>query len=171
MGTLADFQIHELCMAGMVTPYDPLLLNPASLDLRLGSNILIESAEGPRLIPYPIARHTESDPYRMMPGQFILAEAEPIFNIPEDIEGQFILKSSRAREGLQHLMAGFADPGWSGSRLTLELKNVRQLHWIGLYPGLKIGQMKFSFMDSIPRRSYAVTGRYNNDATVTASKG
>jgi len=31
--------------------------------------------------------------------------------------------------------------------------------------------MKFSAMDSEPRRSYAVTGRYNNDATVTASKG
>lgn len=68
-------------------------------------------------------------------------------------------------------MAGFCDPGWYGSRLTLELKNVRQLWSIGIYPGLKIGQMKFSRMDSEPKRSYAVTGRYNNDATVTTSRG
>ena len=171
MATLADFQIHLLCEAGMVVPYDPSLLNPASLDLRLGNNIMIESVESNQLVPCSIKRYTQENPYQMVPGQFILAEAEPIFNIPDNIEGQFILKSSRAREGLQHLLAGFADPGWSGSRLTLELKNVRQLHWIGLWPGLKIGQMKFSRMDAVPLRSYAVTGRYNGDANVTASKG
>jgi dCTP deaminase len=82
-----------------------------------------------------------------------------------------VLKSSRAREGLQHLFAGWCDPGWNGSRLTLELKNVRQLHWIGIYPGLKIGQMKFMKMDSTPLASYAETGRYNGDQTVKGSRG
>jgi dCTP deaminase len=171
MGTLADWQIYDRCMAGMVVPFEPELLNPASLDLRLGSNIMVESAESPEMVPYSIAGYTKEDPYLVVPGQFFLAETDPLFNIPEDLEGQFILKSSRAREGLQHLMAGFADPGWHSSRLTLELKNVRQLHKIGIWPGLKIGQMKFSRMDATPRRSYAVTGRYNGDATVAASKG
>jgi deoxycytidine triphosphate deaminase len=53
----------------------------------------------------------------------------------------------------------------------LELKNVRQLHWVGIWPGLKIGQMKFMKMDSTPLASYSITGRYNGDATVTASRG
>jgi len=171
MGTLADWQIYDRCMAGMVVPFDPELLNPASLDLRLGSNIMIESAESPAMVPYSIAGYTSENPYLIVPKQFFLAEAEPLFNMPEDLEGQFILKSSRAREGFQHLMAGFGDPGWGGSKLTLELINVRQLHKIGIWSGLKIGQMKFSRMDATPRRSYAVTGRYNGDATVTASKG
>jgi dCTP deaminase len=171
MGTLADWQIYERCINGMVVPFEPELLGPASLDLRLGSNIMIESAESPEMVLLSIAGYTQENPYPIVPGQFFLAEAEPIFNIPQDLEGQFILKSSRAREGFQHLMAGFGDPGWHGSRLTLELKNVRQLHKIGIWPGLKIGQMKFSRMDATPRRSYAVTGRYNGDATVTVSKG
>jgi deoxycytidine triphosphate deaminase len=79
--------------------------------------------------------------------------------------------SYRAREGLQHLLAGWCDPGWNGSRLTLELKNVRQLHWVGIYPGLRIGQMKFMRMDSTPLASYADVGRYNGDVTVTSSRG
>jgi dCTP deaminase len=123
------------------------------------------------MVPLSIAEYTQENPYPIVPGQFFLAEAEPIFNIPQDLEGQFILKSSRAREGLQHLMAGFADPGWHGSRLMLELKNVRQLHKIGIWPGLKIGQMKFSRMDAIPKQCYATTGRYNNNVIVTPSKG
>jgi dCTP deaminase len=168
---LADFQIRALCETGMVTPFDPALINPASLDLRLGDNILIESAEGPGLVPYSLASHTADDPYRLVPGQFVLAETQETFNLPNHLAGQFVLKSSRAREGLQHLLAGYCDPGWHGSRLTLELKNVRQLHWVGLWPGLKIGQMKFITMDARPLASYAVTGRYNVDTTVTASRG
>jgi dCTP deaminase len=171
MTILADFQIRALCESGMVTPFDPELLNPASLDLRLGSNILIESSEGPDLVPCCIANYTSANPYQVVPGQFLLAEAEPIFNLPNCIAAQFVLKSSRAREGLQHLLAGWCDPGWNGSRLTLELKNVRQLHWVGIYPGLKIGQMKFMKMDSTPMASYAETGRYNGDQTVRWSRG
>jgi len=55
--------------------------------------------------------------------------------------------------------------------MTLELHNSRQLHPIGLWPGMKIGQMVFHQMSSAPSRSYAVTGRYNKDANTTASKG
>jgi len=169
---LADFQIRALCeSSGMVSPFDPALVNPASLDLRLGSNILIESSEGPGLVPYSLDSHTADDPYRLVPGQFVLAETQETFNLPNHLAGQFALKSSRAREGLQHLLAGYCDPGWHGSRLTLELKNVRQLHWVGLWPGLKIGQMKFLTMDARPLASYAVTGRYNGDQHVTASRG
>jgi dCTP deaminase len=168
---LADFQIRALCESGMVSPFDPALVNPASLDLRLGSNILIESSEGPGLVPYSLDSHTGDDPYRLVPGQFVLAETQETFNLPNHLAGQFVLKSSRAREGLQHLLAGYCDPGWHGSRLTLELKNVRQLHWVGLWPGLRIGQMKFLTMDARPLVSYAVTGRYNADTTVTASRG
>jgi deoxycytidine triphosphate deaminase len=48
---------------------------------------------------------------------------------------------------------------------------VRQLHWIGIYPGLKIGQMKFMKMDATPLANYAETGRYNGDQTVSGSRG
>lgn len=168
---LSDLEIRALCEQGMVTPFAPALVNPASLDVRLGDRLLIESAESAELVEYPLHRHSEAAPYLLVPGQFVLAETVETFHLPDSIAAQFMLKSSRARSGLEHLMAGYCDPGWHGSRLTLELKNVRQLQPIPIWPGLKIGQMVFHRMGQAPERSYAVTGRYNNDTTVTASKG
>jgi deoxycytidine triphosphate deaminase len=55
--------------------------------------------------------------------------------------------------------------------LTLELKNVRQLHAVPIWPGMRIGQLKFQQMDALPRHSYEETGRYNFDATVQQSRG
>jgi dCTP deaminase len=171
MSILADWQITARCNGGMVTPFDPELVNPASLDVRLGDTLLIESAEGLQLKPYPLAGHTEENPYLLRPGQFVLAQTIERFHLPDDIAAQFMLKSSRARSGLEHLMAGYCDPGWHGSVLTLELHNSRQLHPVALWPGMKIGQMVFHQMAATPQRSYAVTGRYNGDATVQGSRG
>jgi dCTP deaminase len=168
---LSDWEIRRLCEAGMVTPFDPALINPASIDVRLGDLLLIESVESPKLKPYPLGDHSEDHPYLLVPGQFVLAPTMETFNLPNTVAAQFMLKSSRAREGLEHLMAGYCDPGWHGSVLTLELHNSRQLHPVKLWPGMKIGQMVFHGMSEEPVRSYAETGRYNNDATVQGSRG
>jgi len=173
MSILCDWQIiaQRNATKPLVEPFDIELVNPASIDVRLGDTLLIESAEGPELVSYPLGDHSQQDPYLMVPGQFVLAHTVETFNLPDDIAAQFMLKSSRAREGLEHLMAGYCDPGWHGSTLTLELHNSRQLHPVALWPGMKIGQMVFHQMAAIPHRSYAVTGRYNNHTTVQESLG
>jgi dCTP deaminase len=169
---LSDHEIRHMCLTcDLVTPFDPELINPASIDVRLGDTLLIESAQSRELVPYPLHQHTESDPYELKPGQFCLGQTVETFNLPDYLAAQFMLKSSRARDGLEHLMAGYCDPGWHGSVLTLELHNSRQLHSLLLWPGMKIGQMVFTRMSASPERSYAITGRYCNDRTVTASKG
>lgn len=168
---LCDWEIRALCEGGMVTPFDPELLNPASLDVRLGDQLLIETVQSADLVPYPLGKHTEQNPYLLVPGQFALAQTVETFNLPGHVAAQFMLKSSRARSGLEHLMAGYCDPGWHGSVLTLELHNSRQLHPVPLWPGMKIGQMVFHLMSKLPLRDYGVTGRYNGDQQVTASKG
>lgn len=168
---LCDHEILDLCNVGMVEGFDPDLINPASLDVRLGDTLLIESAQSRELVQYPLHRHSETDPYELRPGQFCLAQTVETFNLPDNIAAQFMLKSSRAREGLEHLMAGYCDPGWHGSVLTLELHNSRQLWPQLLWPGMKIGQMVFHRMSDIPARSYALTGRYNGDPSVMASRG
>ena len=168
---LCDTEILDLCNAGMVEGFDPDLINPASLDVRLGDLLLIESAQSPQLVQYPLHQHTESNPYEMRPSQFLLAPTSEKFNIPDTIAAEFRLKSSRAREGLDQALAVWADPGWHGSVLTLELRNNRQLWPQLLWPGMKIGQMVFHRMSDLPARSYAVTGRYNGDLSVMASKG
>lgn len=169
---LPDYEIHHLCNKhAMVVPFDPDLINPASLDVLLGDRLMVEVEHRSDLEIIGISHHTQADPYWLAPGEFCLAETREIFNLPDFIAAQFVLKSSRAREGLEHLLAGWCDPGWHGSRLTLELSNARRLHSVAIWPGMKIGQMVFHQMRAIPSRSYAVTGRYCNDLTVTASKG
>ena len=170
---LPDWQIRQLCLDGMVTPFDPALLNPASLDVRLGRHIMIEQkgTADMQLLDLGMDGYCETDPFVLRPGQFILAETIETFHLPDHIAAQFMLKSSRAREGLEHLMAGYCDPGWHGSKLTLELHNSRQLSGVALWPGMKIGQMVFHRMSERPLRSYAETGRYNGDATVQGSRG
>ena len=171
MAILPDHEIHQLCSAGMVTPFDPSLVNPASLDVRLGHQLLIESCESPQLVPYPLDQHSEADPYLLQPGQFVLAQTVETFNLPATVAAEFRLKSSRAREGLDQALAVWADPGWHGSVLTMELRNNRQLHAIPLWQGMKIGQMVFHKMSATPERDYSLTGRYNLDITVMGSKG
>lgn len=170
MTILCDTEIQSLITErNMVENYDPALINPASLDLRLGDTIMVESAEDLNMRPLSIAGNTADSPYWLKPGQFVLAETMELFNMPEDIAGLFFLKSSRAREGYENLHAGYADPGWHGSVLTLELKNSRQLLPLPLWPGLKIGQMVWWRMSAAPSTSYASVGHYNAHKTVMGS--
>tara|TARA_R110000868_G_scaffold31638_5_gene115930 strand:- start:13812 stop:14327 length:516 start_codon:yes stop_codon:yes gene_type:complete len=171
MTILCDAEIRKLCIGGMVSPFDSELINPASLDVRLGPDLLIESAESRQFVPFSICRYSNLDPFMLVPGQFVLGSTVEIFNLPDYIAAQFMLKSSRAREGLEHLMAGYCDPGWHGSKLTMELHNSRQLHPVAIWPGMKIGQMIFHRMSATPERSYATTGRYNSHSTVMGSLG
>jgi dCTP deaminase len=170
MAILVDWQLANRCRNGLVTPFDQELVNPASVDLRLGDTLLIESVEGPELKTYPLSQHSQEDPYLLRPGQFVLACTMETVHLTADVGAQFLLKSSRAREGLNHLMAGWIDPGFRGA-LTLELHNVRQLQAQPLWPGLRIGQLIVHYLASQPGKSYAETGRYLGDTTAQESKG
>ena len=123
------------------------------------------------MLPYPLVQHSQEEPYLLRPGQFVLAQTLETFAIPRDLSAQFLLKSSRAREGLGHLLAGWIDPGWHGSVLTLELQNVRQLQCVPLWPGMRIGQIVFHTLAERPQVTYDQTGRYNGHATVHGSLG
>jgi dCTP deaminase len=170
MAILCDHEIHNLARRGLVSPFLQELVNPASLDVRLGENLLVEEPKVPALLPFSIAGHTQEDPFMLQPHEFVLAETLEEFDLPDCVAGQLALKSSRAREGIEHLLAGYIDPGYKG-RLTLELQNARSLHAVPLWPGMRIAQIVFHKMSMLPGKSYSVTGRYQGDTAVQASKG
>ena len=58
----------------MVVPFSEELLNPASLDLRLGDHLMVESIYSPELVRINIAERSEDDPFMLQPGEFCLAE-------------------------------------------------------------------------------------------------
>lgn len=155
-------------------------LNAASLDIRLGRYIMVESPGSTRrvylgsrqpLTMYKVDLDNFKDGYALQPGQFILASSEEVFNLPNHISAEYKLKSSMARVGLEHLNAGWCDAGWHGSVLTLELKNMTSVHQIIIKRGDKIGQMVFFKHDPVGLSlSYAVKGSYNNDKEVQVAK-
>jgi dCTP deaminase len=175
MSSLVDSQIENLARcSALVVPYNPEQLNPGSYDVVLGDTLLLERGpwDQPRgFTSEPWATHDiGKSTYWLQPGEFVLAHTAELVNIPKNLEAVFCLKSSRGREGYNHALAAYIDPGYSG-RITLELKNYRQHTALPLYAGLRIGQLRFTTMDITPRKSYNVTGRYQNDKTVTPSKG
>jgi len=166
-----DWKIEQACEAEqpLIWPFRKEQLNPASYDLALGDSIMIEVADTPELQRLDISDRSKERPYLLEPGHWVLAETEEVFNLPNYLAAEFKLKSSRAREGYQHMLAGYCDPGWNGSKLTLELKNVRRFHPLPFYPGLLIGQMIFTQMLAVPLKTYAETGHYNNHLQVMPS--
>lgn len=174
MSSLVDFQIDDLCRhLALVEPYDRELVNPASLDVRLGN---VFKREGRICGPVSertrwIQRYVEDwEEFELYPGAFILAHTKEYVRIPDNIEANFQLKSSRGREGINHLLAGYIDPGFHG-QITLELQNVNNRHSVKLRPGMLIGQLRFAKLQQIPERPYSITGRYMNDRGAVESKG
>ena len=160
MSVLCDCEIRTLCNGGnAVSPFSMEYINPASIDVRLGKNLMIEKPHDPEYTLVDISESTEENPFVLHAGEFVLAETLELFRIPDRISAQFILKSSRAREGYQHLLAGWIDPGYRG-RLTLEIKNIRKYHTLPLFYGMRIGQIVFHHMSQVPVKSYAETGHY-----------
>jgi dCTP deaminase len=172
MAFLSDAQIRKQCQENkLVEDYLDELIGPCSIDVRLGAEIMVETPYSPDLERVSIAGTSRQYPYLLVPQQFILAHTIELFNIPDTLCAFFALKSSRGREGISHVLAGFCDAGWNNSRLTLELHSVRQHHSILIWHGMPIGQMIFGDMSQPPEKSYSLVGRYNNCPTVEPSKG
>ena len=166
MATIVDYQIRQLCRdMGLVEPFDPDMINPASIDVTLGNTIKVENDNG-GFTDFDISEQ----PFWMPPGSFILAHTSEYVRVPNNLECIFQLKSSRGREGYEHALAAYIDPGFNG-RITLELSNLRRFKELPLRAGMRIGQLRFLKLDSLPMRSYAVTGRYQGDEGVQESKG
>lgn len=172
MSTIVDHQIiHCVRKFNLIQPFSESQLNPASYDVRLGPIILVE---GLAIGPEDSRRRWQeidisNEPYQMTPNEFVLASTEEYINVPPHLEAVFQLKSSRGREGYEHALAGYIDPGFSGN-VTLELSNLNQRHTLTLAQGMLIGQLRFSILDSKPLHSYAETGHYNGDIGVQPSK-
>lgn len=179
MSLLSYNRLCELIEQGVIQGAKFEDVNSSSIDIHLGANILEEASchAGSRLslrdrdkMPATLHQIPKAG-YVLFPGEFILAQSQELFNLPNNISAEYKLKSSMARIGLEHMNAGWCDAGWHGSVLTLEFKNMLQHSSIILREGDKIGQVIFFEHESVPaEKSYATRGRYNQDKTVTGIK-
>ena len=176
MTILAYNQICELIEQGVIKNTSTAHVNGSSLDLVLGDEFMFEDERGGEVRMddkhhSPMLRLRCPDGYRLAPTEFILAHTVEEFDLPLDVSGEYMLKSTMARNGLEHLGAGWADPGWHGV-LTLEFKNMLRHHAILMRPGMKCGQIKFFRHDPVALgNSYKARGQYNGDKSVMGGKG
>jgi len=174
-------ELHKLVASGAVTGIGGKDINGASIDITLGERLLVEKRpafvgaftsprrEGPALDTLEYVMGEAG--YLLEPGEFILAHSQQMFFLPDNVAAEYKLRSSLARIGLNNALAGWCDPGWHNSVLTLELTNTTRFHSILLKPGDPIGQMVFYKVAPVPEeRSYKVHGRYNGDNTAQGAR-
>jgi dCTP deaminase len=180
---LSDGTILSLVEAGRIRidPWEPAMVQPASVDLRLGDSFRVFHNHRTTAIDlrHPPANLTEEvlvtgpeESFVIHPGEFCLGRTLEWVELPDDIVARIEGKSSLGRLGLiVHATAGFCDPGWRGT-LTLELNNLTRVP-IKLYPGLPIAQLSFMALDRPARRPYGTPelgSHYQGQRAATESR-
>jgi dCTP deaminase len=171
-------RIMELVEAGSIL-VDKKYVQSASVDVHLSENLKLESPFAALLDPMnpsntPHLRDIKihKSGYMLRPRQIFLGVTVERFNLPNNIVGEFTMKSSIARCFLNHLHSDHMDPGFNG-HLTLEMVNMNEQHSIRLSAGMPIGQIKFYEVEPVPDHIlYSNVGQYNNQSEMpVASKG
>src|SRR3954468_5317282 len=179
---LSDGTIRRLVASGQIKiePWDAELVQPASVDLRLGDSFRVfhnhrASAIDLRDPPQHLTEEVTisgDQPFVIHPGEFALGRTLEWVELPDDIVARIEGKSSLGRLGLiVHATAGFCDPGWRGT-LTLELNNLTRVP-IKLYPGLLIAQLSFMGLDRPAEKPYGspeLGSHYQGQVAATESR-
>ena len=179
---LSDSAIRRLVEAGRIgiEPYDPTLMQPSSLDVRVDRlfrvfrnsrypyiDVKLEQEELTELVEV-----AADEAFILHPGEFVLGSTLERVTLPDDLVARLEGKSSLGRLGLLiHSTAGFIDPGWDG-HVTLELSNVANLP-ITLYVGMKIGQLSFVQLTEPAANPYGAAllgSKYQGQAGPTPSR-
>lgn len=174
MSLYSDYDLEKWARGGGVRPFDPDLLNPASIDLRLGSTI--RTAKWWWSIPAmrPIAHKRKwekwGDPqpmghFTLWPGQFVLCDTLETLTIPNNAGGFLFLKSTPGRWGYEHSHSGDFDPGFHGTG-TLEAYNFAP--WpLELRPEMRFCQLVLIKLTRKPRYLYGKRGHYQGQSGPT----
>jgi dCTP deaminase len=163
-----------------IRPWDPLMVQPASVDLRLGTSFrvfhnhrlpAIDLAEPPTGVTEHV-QIEDTASFVIHPGEFVLGSTVEWVELPDDIVARIEGKSSLGRLGLiVHATAGFVDPGFSGT-LTLEITNLTRVP-IVLWPGKPIAQLSFMALDQAAERPYGhpeLGSHYHGQLEATESR-
>lgn len=163
MAALSDGTLRRLIAEGRIRidPFDESMIQPASIDLRLGPsfrvfhNFRVEAIDIAD-VPQNLTEHVEvgaDEPFVVHPGEFVLGRTAEFIEMPDDLVSRVEGKSSLGRLGLiVHATAGFVDPGFRGT-LTLEITNLTRVP-IKLWAGKPIAQLSFMALDRAAERPY-----------------
>ena len=179
---LSDRDLRAELADGRVVldPFDPSLIQPSSIDVRLDRVFRVfNNSRYTHIDPAQqqdelteLVEVADGDPFVLHPGEFVLGATLERLDLPDDLAGRLEGKSSLGRLGLlTHSTAGFIDPGFGG-HITLELSNVANLP-ITLWPEMKIGQLclfRLSSPAENPYGSTSIGSKYQGQRGPTPSR-
>lgn len=153
----SDQDIKKSLESGRISidPLFPNSIQPASVDVHLGSDFLVfEQSSNIAIDPKEPLEDLmksvtidEDTQFILHPGEFALGMTYETVGLGNDVVGHLDGKSSLGRIGLiVHATAGYIDPG-NKLKITLELHNIANLP-LKLYYKMPIGQMRFTAMTS-----------------------
>ncbi len=168
---LSDKRIKELLACGdlAVTPLEQQQLQPASIDLRLGTSyakVDEHNLTHLNLDTPPQYEKLEMACLILPPRQFILATTKEYIKLPNNLTAFVEGRSSIGRMGLFIQNAGWVDPGFEGE-ITLELFNANNLP-LKLDAGRRICQLVLAEMDQAALNPYQ--GKYQGQKKATGSR-
>jgi dCTP deaminase len=180
---LSDRSINEAIASGRlgIEPFDPKLVQPSSVDVRLDNKFLVfrntkrayidvkQAADD--LMEMIEVSPSGDEPMFLHPHEFVLGSTIERVRMPDDLVGRLEGRSSLGRLGVViHSTAGFIDAAFEG-HVTLEISNLANLP-IALYPGMRIGQLSFSIMTTPADKPYGVQrgSKYSGQELPTASR-
>lgn len=162
---IPDFMLCAWASKGGLTPFEPAMINPASIDLRWSGRYRVAYSTG-------WGDLHEDDSLNLLKGKFFLLDTLEKISMPRNWVGTLALKSSMGRQGMEHLHAGYVDCGFGllePSTLTLEVEN--RAPWIlTIRRGQPIVQISMALMLNMPEKDYSKTGRYNGQDKPQESK-
>ncbi|MFA6225574.1 MAG: dCTP deaminase [Methanoregula sp.] len=147
---LVDWQLLDRIERGFIKigPYYPALVQPNSVDIRLGNHFVWYKPGTEVIDPYNQDSVTSdvdevhADSFILNPGQFILTETLECIELPDNVVATIEGKSGITRLGVTlHQTGGWIDAGFRGT-ITLEMCNVNARP-VKVYAGMPIGQLVF----------------------------
>jgi dCTP deaminase len=168
---LSDETLKQMLTSGelAVDPLEAVQIQPASIDLTLGTHFLKVDEHSASVITLDTAivyEELERDEIVIPPHSFLLAVTREFIRLPNDVTAFVEGRSSIGRIGLFIQNAGWVDPGFEGT-ITLELYNANRLP-ILLQSGRRICQLVFSRMDQATKTPYR--GKYQGQIKATGSR-
>ena len=157
-------------------------VNPASIDLTLGEEAIVFDWPLTYRLMWGLAKLLRneramlrwskrerlvdiSNGYWLLPGQMALLHSQEYVVIPENTAALLTLKSSRGREGFDHALAGWFDPGFVGQAVF----EVYAHHPVKLIAGMRFAQLIY-FQAEVPKRHYGqVDSHYQGQTGPTKS--
>ncbi len=157
-------------MAGLIDYGREELINPASINLRLGTTfaVPIPMEDGIRLGDKILYNHysiRSNETFKLEPGKFCLATTMEYIRMPDSAAAFVQGRSSIGRIGLTVQNAGFIDPGFHGA-ITLELVN-ESPSIIRLVPGYPVAQLVYFDCTKV---DHPYHGKYVGQVEATGSR-